>query len=327
MALMPDSSSTALGESSSPVPPLSPRVQSAYVLAKLAISALDTIFSLYHIDVFLNVHGLTNNWFYVVQSIYIFWNAANDPIFAYIQGQWMQQACSHEQPCRCSVDFFFAHLLHLLFFLPRTDRVRGSKRSALFYGGPLLGITFLLPFLPIGQWCGGSDTAVGLHFLLSMVAFDGIFTYTCLAHCALFAEITTVQSERLAVLRAGEVSMLLTAPLVLLSSSVFSREALWSFRIFAVLFAVACGVALVYASKHVRSVSDAPVACAPCEEDVCSTGKLTAMARGNGSGNGGSGTTDSPPLKLFLRQLLSHRSFLLFVCLFEYPPSSHGCFL
>lgn len=47
------------------VPALSQRVLTAYVVAKVAIAVLETLFSLYYVDVFLNVWGLTNKWFYV----------------------------------------------------------------------------------------------------------------------------------------------------------------------------------------------------------------------------------------------------------------------
>ncbi len=259
----------------------------------------DTLFSLYYVDVFLNVHGLTNRWFYVSeqaelelrayiditcasdslhciaypfllqigQSIYIFWNAINDPLFAYWQ-----------------------------------DRTRGSKRSALYWGGPLLALSFLLPFLPVGAFFGGGEVAVGLHFLASICFFDGVFTYTCLAHCALFAEITSMQSERLSVLRAGELSMMFTAPLVLLASHFFVREALAPFRMFAFILAIACAVSLVWASKHVRSCSDLPVECT--DGSQCSSGKLSSM-----------GSAGTPSLRTFLSQFIRHRSMLSFMAL------------
>lgn len=233
--------------------------------------------------------------FQIGQCIYIFWNAINDPLFAWFQ-----------------------------------DRTRGSKVSALAWGGPLLGLSFLLPFMPLGTWCGGSDAAVGMHFIASLCAFDGVFTYACLAHCALFAEITSVQSERLGVLRVGELSMLLLAPVVLLSNHLFVRDALAQFRVFAVLVAILCAAALLVASRYVRTAAEV------CGDPhgTCGAGKLTQMVASSPSGSGarvrgpslsassGSLSTiasvaagSAPSLRTFLSQFFAHRSMLLFMAL------------
>ena len=275
-------------------PPLPRSVLHAYVCAKLAIACLETLFSLFSIDLFLTVYSLSTRWFFIGQSVYIVWNAINDPLFAWFQDRATGAGAG----------------------------VAGSsggsaKVDALKYGGPLMGLAFLVPFLPLATLLGdGGEVAVGLHFLFALCFFDGVFTYACLAHCALFAEITTQASERMQVMRVGEVAMLATAPVVWLAQAAFDRSNLGPFRWFALGLAMLCGFVMWVAADYVKVVSSSNTS-VNCADDGCASGgKLSAVVAATSSAasaGSSSGSSSTPSLRTFLVQFFSHRSILLFI--------------
>lgn len=126
----------------------------------LGASMLSTLFYTYYIPLFLKSWGLTYGWFYAGQTLFMVWNAVNDPLFGWIQ----------DNPSA-----------------PRQDNIRTYSR-AIYLGGPLFALATLLPWWP---WVEpfSSPAITGLHFIVSLFLFDGLFTYVVLAQCGLFADI------------------------------------------------------------------------------------------------------------------------------------------
>jgi len=254
--------------------PLASSVSNAYILSKLAIGALETLFSLYYVDIFLTVHALDTHWFYLGQSFYILWNAINDPLFAWIQDKYPQ-----------------------------------SKVNALFYFGPLYALAFLCTFLPIAQWIGytsgaSSSLLVGCHFIFTLFAFDGMFTYVCLAHCALFPLLTVCQEERLTLVRRGELSGLLIAPIVFIAGLLYDRTNLARFQFFVGFIAFIAAATMVFASRNIKTVIG----------HGCKTNCQPAIRNGTTEQSTATNAATTPSLRLFLSQFFTHRSMLLFIC-------------
>lgn len=51
----------------------------------LGAELLGRIYGFYYLKVFLNVYHLDEAWLNVAQTLYLVWNAINDPIFGYMQ--------------------------------------------------------------------------------------------------------------------------------------------------------------------------------------------------------------------------------------------------
>ena len=103
------------------------------------------------------------------------WNAINDPLFGYFQdnSNWS---------------------------------IFTSRKKAIYYGGPIWALTFLLPWF---QWADYSKPengwVVGLHLIVSLCAFDAMLTFVLLAQCALSAEISTRHADRLQLIKYQQV--------------------------------------------------------------------------------------------------------------------------
>jgi len=153
----------------------------AYASTTLGATLLSAVFGALYVTVFAKHWGITEGWFQTSQAVYLVWNAINDPLFG-----WLQD---------------------------RPGSAQNNKRaysSAILWGGPLFGLSFLLPWMPIGDWIGplvgGRDAGVGIHCCISLALFDGMFTYCVLAQCGLFAELESSQEARSMVLAASQVA-------------------------------------------------------------------------------------------------------------------------
>lgn len=169
----------------------------AYALTTLGAVLLSSVFGSLYVTVFAKHWGITEGWFQTSQILFGVWNAINDPLASWIQD--------------------------------RPGSAQDNKKayaSAILYGGPLFGLAFILPWLPMGDWLapylwGGRDAAVGIHCCLSLALFDGVFTYVVLAQCGLFAELESSQEGRSLVLAAshaatavGSAAMFVAYPLL-----------------------------------------------------------------------------------------------------------------
>ncbi|KAA0168299.1 hypothetical protein FNF27_07179 [Cafeteria roenbergensis] len=151
----------------------------AYASTTLGATLLASVFGAFYVSVFAKHWGITQGWFQTAQAVYLVWNAVNDPLFG-----WLQDRPGSQQ------------------------NNKHAYATAIMWGGPLFGLSFLLPWLPIGDliapFVGGRDAGVGIHCCLSLSLFDGMFTYCVLAQCGLFAELEASQEGRSLVLAASQ---------------------------------------------------------------------------------------------------------------------------
>lgn len=57
----------------------------AIFCGQFGLSLMHCTFLFYYVKVFLNVFHLNEYWFNVAQILFMVWNAVNDPLFGYIQ--------------------------------------------------------------------------------------------------------------------------------------------------------------------------------------------------------------------------------------------------
>ena len=185
-------------------------------------------FLIFATDTFISVHGLTLSSFLTSLSIFAVWNSINDVLFG------------------------------ALLDSPSSPRV--LRTSILAATGPILALTFasfwspwpqslLAPLLP------PSLSPVGLHYTLSLCAYDGVFTLVVLIHNALLADVVSTPSTRAACVSANAVAS------VFASSSAFAAYLLWQpkngpdfvpFRLFANALAVLGGLAISAGAMGMR---------------------------------------------------------------------------
>eukprot|EP01138_Halocafeteria_seosinensis_P015609 gb/GECG01015930.1/.p1 GENE.gb/GECG01015930.1/~~gb/GECG01015930.1/.p1 ORF type:complete len:545 (+),score=44.94 gb/GECG01015930.1/:1-1635(+) len=146
----------------------------------LGASMLSTLFYTYYIPLFLKTWGLTYGWFYTGQTLFLLWNAINDPLFG-----WLQDNPS----------------------APKQDNIKSYSR-AIYLGGPVFAFATLLPWWPWAEPFT-NPTLTGIHFIVSLFMFDGLFTYVVLAQCGLFADIEESQEGRSDVVATSQLAQMI----------------------------------------------------------------------------------------------------------------------
>ena len=127
----------------------------AFALPSFALAAVHALYVTYHIDLFLNVYGLSRTWLFAGESAMLLLASAHEPLAG------VSMAAAH------------GYRRHL---------------TAISAGGALLALAFLVPFFPL--WPLASPLATGAHFVLSVYAYDALLAYVSLAHAALLADLT-----------------------------------------------------------------------------------------------------------------------------------------
>eukprot|EP01137_Pigoraptor_chileana_P030823 Opistho-2@17822 len=189
----------------------------AFAATTFAFVAMQSIFSMYYVDLFLNVYGVSSWWFYVSQALYLVWNAVNDPLFG-----WIQDMSSSP----------------------------GRRQQAILHGAPLFAASFLVPWFDMGA---GSELLTGLHMVFALCFWDCMFTYVVLAQCALFAEISPNLEDRTRVLQYSQVASMLGSCSVFVAHVLWDKSNLLPFRVMCVVVAVVAYLCFRYTGLHART--------------------------------------------------------------------------
>ncbi|XP_072014900.1 LOW QUALITY PROTEIN: transmembrane protein 180-like [Amphiura filiformis] len=247
-----------------------------YASLILGFKMMTSIFSFYYVKIFLDHYHVSQAWFDVAQVIYLFWNAINDPLFAY----WQDNS---------KLEIF------------------RSRRLNVLYGAPLFALSFLLAWFPWGDYTSHPWLA-GVHLLVVLSCWDTMLTFVGLAQCALFAEISHKQEDRLLLTKYTQVASILGA------SSVFFSQVLCdglnnmaSFQVFVVVLSLMSWGAMHYTGKHVRTMYDNVV---PAPVDIESP---SIPFKGNNSS--GKKKLDSSSLSSFtqFKQIARQKNFIIFI--------------
>ena len=183
-------------------------------------------FSFYYVKVFLNIYHIEEKWFQVAQTLFLVWNAINDPLFAYLQD---------------STNFRFSR----------------TRRESVYYAAPLFALSFLVPWFPWGNPDTLASWVTGMHLIFALCFWDTMLTYVGLAACCLFTEISTDETERLRMVRYSQIGGLLASGCVpVLQYTSNQLENLHAFRVGCVVVAVISCLLMLYCGKHAHTALD-----------------------------------------------------------------------
>ena len=134
-----------------------------YSVGVIPAGLMILIFNLKYIELFFDVLLLDPFLFIVGQIIYLLINAFNDPLLGNLSD--------------------------------RTDPKKWGSRRIIYikYGGPIWALTFLLVWFP---WSFDNQLIIFFHYVVSICAFDTMFTLIVLVWMALLPEMTYDLDER-----------------------------------------------------------------------------------------------------------------------------------
>lgn len=141
-----------------------------YAITTLGTQMLTHIFNTYYVETFLFIHKLPPSYFYIGQFLFAIFNAVNDPLFGYISDN-----------------------------LIRDKKRKITRQQIMFYGCPLLVISFLVPWIQFRNLVTSQSTGDAialLQFIAALFLWDSSFTWVVLNHCALLPELTESEKEK-----------------------------------------------------------------------------------------------------------------------------------
>lgn len=197
----------------------------AYSATTVAACLMNAVFQFYYVNIFLNVHHISQLWFNRAQIVFMVWNAINDPLFGYLQDHSNIRFLKH-------------------------------RRLNILYGAPLFALSFLLPWF---SWAGKDSPpwVVGLHLIVSLCFYDGMFTFVVLAQCSLFAEISSIESEKEVILKYSQLGSIIGTSSILLCEIVSNHMTdLSSLKLACLLIAVIACWFMVYSGKNLKPEVD-----------------------------------------------------------------------
>ncbi|XP_045191817.2 transmembrane protein 180-like [Mercenaria mercenaria] len=195
----------------------------AVAALSMGFSLISSAFSFYYVKVFLNYYQIKESWFQFSQTLFLVWNAINDPLFAY---------CQDSTNFRCS----------------------RTRRESVLYAAPLFALSFIVPWFPWGNPDTLQPWVTGIHLITALCFWDTMYTYVGLAGCCLFTEMTDDNTERLKMVKYNQIGYLLG------SSSIFvlqyMSDQLENFQVFqvtSICVAVVSCLLMMYCGKHAHT--------------------------------------------------------------------------
>ncbi|XP_045191816.1 transmembrane protein 180-like [Mercenaria mercenaria] len=196
----------------------------------VAVSALSvgfglitSAFSFYYVKVFLNFYHIEESWFQFSQTLFLIWNAINDPLFAYFQD---------------STNF----------------RCSRTRRESVLYAAPFFALSFLVPWFPWGDPESVQPWVTGIHLITALCFWDTMFTYVGLAYSCLFTEMTKDISERYKMVRCTQIGSLLGSSSVFILQYMSSQlEDFQAFQATSIGVAVISCIFMMYCGKHAHT--------------------------------------------------------------------------
>lgn len=188
-------------------------------------TAISSLFNFYYVKLFFKIYGISEEWFQIVQLLYLIWNAVNDPLFAYLQDNSQLQ-------------------------------VFRNRKSAIKYGAPLYILSFLLPWFPWGNY-NTHKWLAGLHLLVSMSCYDAALTFVLLAYCALYVEISPEHEDRIRLTKYSQIAGMFGSCSVMMAEFLCDGlDDLPAFQTYVVFVALLSWATMHYTGKNVTTVSD-----------------------------------------------------------------------
>ena len=152
---------------------------------------------------------MSSGWFYLGQSLFLIWNSVNDPLLG------------------MALDWVDRHGL---------GTSVGRRLPAIRIAGPMCAAVFGLMWLPIGCFWGDcgkepNQFQIFVFFVVSMCAYDGLFTFLVLAHSAIIADVTIDPTQRM-ICNRWQALFAMAAAVSVVLGTFFWNFSMTSFRIF-----------------------------------------------------------------------------------------------
>ncbi|XGW20378.1 hypothetical protein V3C99_003852 [Haemonchus contortus] len=174
----------------------------AIACGQFSLSLMQTMFMFYYVKVYLNVFHVPNMWFNIAQTLFMFWNAINDPLFGYLQdkpGSWLN------------------------------SRTRVIRTFA-----PFMVTSFVFMWVP---WSEGSSLE-GIHLIVSLFLYDAFFSALGVSWSALFADSTKEPGLRVSAMKYSQISILASVNIIAVTEKLsHSLEIFWAFQLITVAVA------------------------------------------------------------------------------------------
>ena len=194
----------------------------------LGSAALNSLFVSYYLDFYVNVVGVSTWSFFVVQILFMLWNAMNDPLFGWIGDHFTGEAGTFD----------------------RAEIVR--------YGGVVWCLAFCVVWWApsahgssVGEDSGTHWNGVGLslYFLGVLCLYDSALTIVEVNHTALLGELTTDVATRARYNACAACLAACGSLSSLWSHMVWDRSAMLNFRIYSLVVAAIAFGAFQFAAK------------------------------------------------------------------------------
>jgi len=200
----------------------------AYAATSLGSSLINPVFTFYYVKVYLNRFHVSEPWFQLAQVIFMIWNAVNDPLFGCLQDN------------------------------ARSCVMLRSRRYSILYGAPLFVAAFILPWFPWADYGSSAPSwLAGIQLTVALCFYDAMFTFVLLAQCALLAELSTTQSDRVRMVQYSQAASLIGSVSVLVCETMSSGlEHYTSFQLTCVGLGVAAGLCFVYTGLNADTQFD-----------------------------------------------------------------------
>ena len=200
----------------------------AYAATSLGASFINPVFTFYYVKVYLGRFHVSEPWFQFAQVIFMIWNAINDPLFGYLQDN------------------------------ARSWSMLQSRRHSILYGAPLFVAAFILSWFPWADYESSTSSWVaGIQLMVVLCFYDAMFTFVLLAQCALFAELSTNQVDRVRLVRYSQAASLLGSVSVLICETMSSGlEHYASFQATCIGLGLAAGACFVYTGLNADTQFD-----------------------------------------------------------------------
>ncbi|EGT38839.1 hypothetical protein CAEBREN_21401 [Caenorhabditis brenneri] len=192
-------------------------------LSQFGLSILQTLFMFYYVKVYLNQFHVSSKWFNIAQTLFMFWNTINDPLFGYLQeirGSWLN------------------------------NRLLVIKTLSPFLVGSFIFMWIPWSSAPYQSAIENNITTTvrpeesksnmeGVHLILSLFLYDAFFSAIGVAWGALFADTTQNQPLlKVKALKYSQIAILVSASSIAMTEKM--SNSLKNFPVFqAICFAAA----------------------------------------------------------------------------------------
>lgn len=199
-------------------------------LSQFGLSILQTLFMFYYVKVYLNQFHVSSKWFNIAQTLFMFWNTINDPLFGYLQeirGSWLSNR--------------LVVIKTLSPFLVGSFVFMWIPWSSAPYEASIIDEKNITTTLRPEE---SKSSMEGIHLILSLFLYDAFFSAIGVAWGALFADTTQNQPLlKVKALKYSQIAILVSASSIAVTEKM--SNSLKNFPVFQAICLAAAILALI----------------------------------------------------------------------------------